>query len=124
MRQEALRYVPGMRIELRDAEWRTDHVDVPSHGGRLLTCTGKSGLVKGLPGTFLTDLEREGQPEGMRILEPEATALIDDGSRGYAASQLRIHTLLESTPSADHRIHLGHRAVMNTLSYQLDPALH
>ena len=37
MRQET-RYIPGMRITLRDAEWRIDRVDVPSHGGMLLTC--------------------------------------------------------------------------------------
>ncbi len=51
------RYIPGMRIELRDAEWRIDRVDVPSQGGRLLTCTGHSELVRGKKGTFLTELE-------------------------------------------------------------------
>ena len=123
MRPDAVRYVPGMRVELRDAEWRIDKVDVPGHGGRLLTCTGQSGLVRGRPGTFLTDLEREGQREGLRILEPETTALVDDLSRGYAATRLRIHALLESTPPADGWVHLGHRAAMDVLPYQLDPAL-
>jgi len=123
MSQDAVRYVPGMRVELRDAEWRIDKVDVPSHGGRLLTCTGQSGLVRGRPGTFLTDLEREGHKEGLRILEPETTALVDDPSHGYAATQLRIHALLERTPPADDLVHLGHGAAMDILPYQLDPAL-
>jgi len=117
MRQEA-RYVPGMRIALRDAEWRIDRVDVPSHGGRLLTCTGQSELVRGRTARFLTDLERD--PE---ILAPEKTELVDDLSAGYTATQLRIHALLESTPPADGLIHLGHRAAMDVLPYQLDPAL-
>jgi len=117
MRQEA-RYVPGMRIALRDAEWRIDKVDVPSHGGMLLTCTGQSELVRGRTGRFLTELEHN--PE---ILAPENTELVDDLSAGYAATQLRIHALLESTPPADDRIHLGHCAAMDLLPYQLDPAL-
>jgi len=112
-----------MRVELRDAEWCIDKVDVPSHGGRLLTCTGQSGLVRGRPGAFLTALEREGEAEGLRILEPEGTALVDDPSRGYAATLLRIHALLECTPPADGRVYLGHLAAMDTLPYQLDPAL-
>lgn len=117
MRQEA-RYVPGMRIALRDAEWRIDKVDMPSHGGMLLTCTGQSELVRGRTGRFLTDLERNPV-----ILAPEDTELVDDLSAGYAATQLRIHALLESTPPADDRIHLGHQAAMDLLPYQLDPAL-
>ena len=117
MRQEA-RYVPGMRIALRDAEWRIDRVDIPNHGGMLLTCTGQSELVRGRTGRFLTDLESDTE-----ILSPENTELLDDLSAGYAATQLRIHALLESTPPADGRIHLGHRAAMDLLPYQLDPAL-
>ena len=85
MRQEAARYVPGMRVELRDAEWRIDRIDVPSHGGERLTCTGWSQLVRGRTGIFLTGLERD-----VRILQPESTELVDDLSRGYAATQLRI----------------------------------
>ncbi len=77
-----------MRIELRDAEWRIDRVDVPSHGGHLLTCTGHSELVRGKTGTFLTELE-----SGTRILTPETTELTDDLSRGYAATQLKLHAL-------------------------------
>lgn len=116
MRQEP-RYVPGMRIALRDAEWRIDQVQNPSHGGKLLTCTGQSELVRGLTARFLTDLEQA--PE---ILAPENTELLDDVSAGYTATQLRIQALLESTPPADNKIHLGHQAAMDVLPYQLDPA--
>ena len=118
MRQQEARYIPGMRIALRDAEWRIDRVDTPSHGGKLLTCTGQSELVRGRTARFLTDLEND--PE---ILSPEKTALVDDLSAGYVATQLRVHALLESTPPADGLIHLGHQAAMDLLPYQLDPAL-
>lgn len=36
MRLAATRYVPEMRFELRDDEWRIDKVGFPSHGRRLL----------------------------------------------------------------------------------------
>ena len=111
-------YIPGMRIELRDAEWRIDRVDTPSHGGQLLTCTGHMELVRGITGQFLTDLE-----DKPKILSPETTRLQDDLSNGYAATQLYIDTLLQTTPPADERVHLGHTAAMDLLPYQLDPAL-
>jgi len=114
----AERYIPGMRIELRDAEWRIDRVDVPSHGGYLLTCTGHNELVRGKTGTFLTELE-----SGTRILTPETTELTDDLSRGYAATQLKLHALLETSPPADSRIHLGHQAAIDPMPYQLEPAI-
>lgn len=111
-------FIPGMRVEIRDAEWRIDRVDVPTHGGMLLSCTGHSELVRGKTGKFLTDLENN-----TRILSPETTELADDLSPGYTATQLYIHTVLQSTPPADNKIHLGHQAAMDLLPYQLDPAL-
>ena len=74
--------------------------------------------MRGRTARFLTDLEND--PE---ILSPEKTALVDDLSAGYVATQLRVHALLESTPPADGLIHLGHQAAMDLLPYQLDPAL-
>lgn len=113
-----VQYIPGMRVEIRDAEWRIDRVDTPGHGGTLLTCTGHAGLVRGVDGQFLTDLEA-----APKILSPETTQLEDDLSTGYAATRLYIDTLLQTTPPADHKIHLGHEAAMDLLPYQLDPAL-
>ena len=75
----APQYIPGMRIELRDAEWRIDRVDTPSHGGQLLTCTGQMELVRGITGQFLTDLE-----DKPKILSPETTRLQDDLSIGLS----------------------------------------
>ena len=86
-------YIPGMRIALRDAEWRIDRVDRPSHGGMLLTCTGQSELVRGITGKFLTELE-----DNTQILSPETTKLEDDLSSGYVATQLYI-CLLYTSPS-------------------------
>ena len=112
------RYVPGMRVEIRDAEWRVERVERASHGGMLLTCRGHSELVRGRTGMFLTELEND-----IRILSPETTVLVDDLSTGYIATQLYLDTLLRTAPPTDGRIHVGHRGAMDLLPFQLDPAL-
>lgn len=110
-------FVPGTRVEIRDAEWRIKRVDITPEGGQLLTCEGLSELVRGREALFLTQLE-----ENIRVLKPEETQLVDDLSSGYRASQLYLDTQLRLTPPADSRIHVAHQAAMDLLSYQLDPA--
>src|SRR5690606_23273085 len=111
------RFAPGIRVEIRDAEWRIKRVDRSSDGGDLLTCEGLSELVRGREATFLTRLE-----QAVRILEPEHTELLDDVSSGYRASLLYLDTLLRQTPPTDDRIHVAHQAAMDLLPFQLDPA--
>ena len=48
------RYAPGVRVEIRDAEWRIKCIDHTSDGGELLTCEGLSELVRA---TSLTKIE-------------------------------------------------------------------
>lgn len=73
-----------MRVQIRDAEWRIDRVDFPTHGGMLLTCIGHSELVRGRMAKFLTELEND-----IRILTPESTELVDDLSEGASSRPLR-----------------------------------
>jgi len=110
-------YAPGLRVEIRDAEWRIKQVDYTSDGGYLLTCEGLSELVQGREGHFLTRLE-----PSIRILDPRQTDLVDDISGNYGASLLYIDSLLRKTAPSDERIHLGHRAAIDPLEYQLAPA--
>lgn len=83
----ALHLSPGMRVQIRDAEWRVRRVDPSSDGGFHLVCDGLSEVVRGRESQFLTKLEDE-----LRILSPESTELVDDDSPGYQAGLL-------STPS-------------------------
>ncbi len=110
-------FAPGSRLEIRDAEWRLKRIDLTSDGGQLLTCEGLSELVRGREATFLTKLE-----QGVRVLQPEATELVEDTSSGYRASRLYLDTLLRQTPPTDDRIHTGHHAAIDLLPYQFDPA--
>ena len=76
-------YAPGVRVEIRDAEWRIKCVDCTSDGGELLTCEGLSELVRGREATFLSKIE-----PSIRVLAPEDTVLVDDTSSSYSASRL------------------------------------
>ncbi|EQC02946.1 hypothetical protein [Aeromonas salmonicida] len=40
-------FAPGMRVVIRDAEWRIRRADNSGDGGHLLTCDGISELVRG-----------------------------------------------------------------------------
>lgn len=109
-------FIAGMRVEIRDAEWRVQRVDRSSDGGYLLHCIGLSELVRGRDARFLSKLE-----SSTRILDPVTTELVDDLSSGYRAAQLYIDTALRQTPPTDERVHLGHQAAMDLLPFQLDP---
>ncbi|MCW4151016.1 DEAD/DEAH box helicase [Halomonas sp. 18H] len=109
-------YAPGMRLEIRDAEWRLTRIDHASDGGQLLHCTGLSELVRGREAQFLTRLENE-----IRLLDPASTELVDDLSQGHRAGLLTLATQLRDTAPTDDRIHLGHHAAMDALPFQLEP---
>lgn len=109
---------PGARVVIRDAEWIIRRVDDSSDGGWQLTCDGVSEVVRGRTALFLTSLEGE-----IRILDPAATELVADPSPRYAASLLHIESHLRSQVPNDDRLYLGHRAAMDLVLYQLEPAI-
>lgn len=109
---------PGARVLVRDEEWLVRRVDPSSDGGELLVCDGVSDLVRGRTVHFLTRLE-----EGVEILDPAQTRLMPDDSSHFNASLLYLEAVLRRNLPNDERIRLGHRAVMNLVPYQLDPAL-
>lgn len=76
-------FAPGMRVVIRDAEWRIRRADNSGDGGYLLTCDGISELVRGKEGLFLTKLE-----QNIEILDPANTKLVEDDSANYQAAQL------------------------------------
>lgn len=115
--QRQQHHAPGTRVEIRDAEWRIRRVDYSADGGYVLACEGLSQLVQGREALFLSKLET------IRVLDPNDTELVDDGSSNFAASLLYIDSLLRKTAPSDERIHLGHRAAVDELAFQLEPTL-
>jgi hypothetical protein len=109
---------PGARVLIRDEEWLVRRVDHSNDGGRLLACDGISELVRGRSAYFLTELEGE-----IQVLNPATTELVADDSPHFNAAILYLEAQMRCTAPNDQLIHLGHRAVMNLVRYQLDPAL-
>ncbi|MCR9105763.1 MAG: DEAD/DEAH box helicase [Gammaproteobacteria bacterium] len=114
-------YAPGARVVIRDCEWIVRRADACDDGGYVLTVDGLSELVSGKSAQFLTSLEE--QADAIRVLDPAETRFEQDLSPGFEKSRLFIETQLRQITPADQRIHLGHRAAMDAVPYQLDPAL-
>lgn len=111
-----------MRVVIRDAEWIIKRVDIASNVPKdkpyLLTCTGVSNIVSGREARFI-----EGYEDGIEILLPEETKLVQDDSRQFVKSRLFIESLLRRTPATDAKIHIAQHAAMDVLDYQLTPAV-
>lgn len=114
-------YAPGARVVIRDCEWIVRRADPSDDGGYVLTVDGLSELVNGKSARFLTRLEE--QADAIRVLDPAQTCFEQDLSPGFEKSRLFIETQLRQITPADDKIHLGHKAAMDPVPYQLDPAL-
>lgn len=108
---------PGARIEVRDEEWLVRKVDRTETGGQAINVVGISELVRDRETIFLTDAERN-----LQVLDPADTKLVSDTSSGFASSMLYLESLLRKTPPTDNRLYVGHKAAMDVLPYQLEPA--
>jgi len=113
-----LQFAPGSRVVIRDEEWLVRRIDPSTDGGHLLTCDGVSELVKGRESLFLTEMEGD-----IKVLDPRTTELTPDLSSNFDRSFLYLEAKMRRSTPNDARIHLGNRAVMKVLPYQLDPAL-
>ena len=107
---------PGSRVLVRDAEWVVRRVDMASQGGYQVVCDGVSELVREQEAVFLSSLEE------IEFLDPAETRLTPDLSPAFVDSRLYMESQLRATVPNDDRIHVGHRAAMDLVQYQLDPA--
>ncbi|WP_045213048.1 helicase-related protein [Desulfonatronovibrio magnus] len=112
---------PGARILVRDAEWLVRRVDRSSTGGQALTCIGLSELVRDKEAVFLTAIEA--LKAKVQVLDPSTTSLVPDNSSHYLDSRLYLESLLRQTPPTDVNLYIGHKAAMDMVPFQLDPAL-
>ncbi len=110
-------FAPGAHVEVRDEVWRVERVDDTSSGGKALRVVGLSELVRDKAATFLTEYERD-----VRVLRPEETRIVPDTSGGYRLSLLYMESMLRRIAPTDNRLHIGHRAAMDVMDYQLRPA--
>jgi superfamily II DNA or RNA helicase len=109
----------GARLEIRDAEWIVRRADSTSTGGKSLLVAGVSEIVRGREARFLTEIEGK----SLRVLDPAETKLVLDPSPQFSHTRLYLESLLRMTPPTDTNLWIGHRAAVDDLPYQLDPAL-
>lgn len=106
----------GMRVVVRGQEWLITKVESNTLGNNAVTCTGISPLVRDYQATFLTDLDH------IEPVDPTRTTFVPDTSPRAARSHLFIESMLRSTAPTDSDIHVGCKAAMDSLPYQLVPA--
>ncbi|MCY4205277.1 MAG: DEAD/DEAH box helicase [Bacteroidetes bacterium] len=108
---------PGARLLIRDQEWVVRNTDRTYGNDYLIHVTGLTPLVRDIQWQFIQ------KKESIIEVKPEETKLVSDNSPNYLASRLHIESLLRTTPPPDNKLYLGHRAAMDDLPYQREPAL-
>jgi len=109
-------FAPGMRTIIRDEEWMIRKVETNTLGNKTLYCVGISPLVKDRESIFLTDLEE------IKVVNPADVELVPDHSSHYKRSLLYLESQWRQKIPTDTNIHVGWKAAMDPMPYQLDPA--
>ena len=109
-------FAPGMRTIIRDEEWMIRKVETNTLVNKTLYCVGISPLVKDRESIFLTDLE------DIKVVNPADVKLVPDRSPHYKRSLLYLESQWRQKIPTDTNIHVGWKAAMDPMSYQLDPA--
>lgn len=108
-------YAPGMRAVIRDEEWLIKKIETNSLGHQVLQCVGITPLVRNRDTIFLTDLEQ------IQIVDPASIQLIADSSPFFKRSLLYLESQWRQQLPTDRKLHIGHKAAMDPMPYQLDP---
>jgi ERCC4-related helicase len=109
---------PGARVVIRDAEWLVQTTQKTPTGAMVLQVVGVSDFIKGKTAKFIDQLE-----EDLEVLDPKSTKLVQDETSGYLKSLLFIEAHLRQTAPTTPHLCVGHKAAMDVLPFQLDPAL-
>lgn len=109
-------FSPGMRVIIRDEEWMIKKVETNSLNKKTIHCVGISKLVKDHQGIFLTDLE------DIVTVDPARVNLVIDDSPYFRRSRLYIESQWRKKNPTDSALHIGNRAAMDLMNFQLEPA--
>jgi len=109
---------PGSQVVVRDEEWLVKAVAETEADGQRVEVIGVSEFVRDTESIFFTEIDN------VITLDPASTRLVADDSPGFRRSRLWLEALLRRTPLPldDSRIAVGHRALLDDLSYQRRPA--
>ena len=110
---------PGARVRIRDAEWLVERVDRTSDGQQVLDVVGLSELVEDQDARFIRELEED----TLKLIDPANTDLRQDTSPGFRETRLYMESMLRRKAPTDENLHVGHRAAIDPIPYQWEPAL-
>lgn len=113
---DSVEFSPGMRIIVRDEEWTVKKVEINTLGSQSLHCVGISPLVKDKKSIFIAELER------IDLVDPASTKLVVDSSPFFRRSRLYMESQWRQQIPTDADLHIGDRAAMDAMNYQLEPA--
>ena len=120
---EAPPIAPGAQILVRDAVWRVVQVTPTFNGSLAYHVVGVSEIVRDQPAIFLEEYERTPTGElDIVVLDPRETTVVEDESSGHKAGLLYMESILRDVPPTRDELHIGHRAAMDVLDFQLEPA--
>lgn len=108
---------PGAHVLIRDAVWRVLQVNRTSSGKDAWHVVGVSEIVRDQDAIFLEEYEPR-----VQVLDPNDTALELDSSPGHRDSLLYMESLLRDVPPTGPALQIGHKAALDVLDFQLDPA--
>ncbi len=111
---------PGARIECRSAEWLVRSLGRSSDGQQVVDVVGVSPFLREKEARFLVEVEKAAG--SFKVLQPEDTDLVADPSPQYRDSLLFLEAHLRRSVPTDGALVVGHRAPMDALPYQLEPA--
>ncbi|MQS09467.1 DEAD/DEAH box helicase, partial [Streptomyces alkaliphilus] len=110
----------GTVIEVRDEEWMVRTSRRVRPGEYLVEAVGASELVRGHEARFLVPtMDRP------RVLRPEDTRLVADGSPHFRRGRLFLEAVLRKTPlpQRERRLALTDGFLLDRMDYQLRPAV-
>lgn len=111
-----MNFAPGMRTIIRDEEWMIKKITTNTMDVEALHCIGISPLVKDKEAIFLADIEE------IKIVNPAEVKLVPDNSPFFRRSQLFIESQWRQRIPTDNNLHIGNKAAMDLMPYQLEPA--
>lgn len=114
----------GAQVVVRDEEWLVRSVRSTEFDGARIEVTGVTELVRDREAVFFEALEKVGGGAGIVPLDPRQTTLVADDTPGFRRSRLWLESTLRQAPasSADTRILVGNRGLLDPMGYQLKPA--
>jgi SNF2 family DNA or RNA helicase len=107
----------GQRVIIRDALWYVKRVENISGGNLALTVIGLSEPVTDKEAIFIDSIDK------IKVLNPKETKIIPDSSPNYKKSLLYLESLRRKVSIYEDKILYGHKAAIDLLNFQLEPAL-